>query len=400
MWMLLSLIAALNLTASADDILKMGSPAPALHIENWVRGEGLETFQPGQVYVVEFWATWCGPCVDSIPELKKFQTEYAAQGLHVIGIAADERGDAEKDLAKVNSWLSEHHPDLNYPIAFDSSGRMKKEWTERSLAPGIPESFVVDRDGTIAFIGHPAFLPEVLPKVLAGEWRESEKALLMDREQLEQRLAMKKQEEIMQPIYQEIGSAEEKKDWPTVLSLVEKGLAASPDDFGLHSLRLTVLLNEVKDFHQGFSLARERVSVSMGDPWALVTVLEKLFHPSEPRGHLPSEERFQLGSDISRWILEKVPMESGEEGDMVQHKIFYYGPVAQYYYERKDTASAIALLESALKQLERNPMRDKFMPVYGLPLAQALADYKGEPVCVGDTCLTPQTPCEKSLSPQ
>src|SRR5262245_40700130 len=65
--------------------LKVGDAAPALAIGDWVQGEPVTGFEKGKVYVVEFWATWCGPCRKSIPHLTKLQAENR-EAVTIIGI--------------------------------------------------------------------------------------------------------------------------------------------------------------------------------------------------------------------------------------------------------------------------------------------------------------------------
>ncbi len=92
----------------------------------------------GKVLLVDFWATWCAPCEESIPHLMKLQERYRDQGMTVLGIALDVGG------AKVVAPYVEERK-MNYPILLGD------ERTARAFGgiPGVPTSFVIDRSGQI-----------------------------------------------------------------------------------------------------------------------------------------------------------------------------------------------------------------------------------------------------------
>ena len=56
--------------------LKVGDPAPPIKVGEWVKGDSVAGFEPGKVYVMEFWATWCPPCVAAIPHISELQAKY------------------------------------------------------------------------------------------------------------------------------------------------------------------------------------------------------------------------------------------------------------------------------------------------------------------------------------
>jgi len=168
-----------------DPILQMNSLAPALKVRDWVRGQPLASFQPGRVYILEFCGTWCRPCVGAMLNLIELQEAHKDSGVEVVAVAAHESAaSADEAQAYLDAWLAEQFRKLNFRVAFDDTGTMNTLWMEASFSLGIPKAFVIDRDGYIAFIGHPDDLHDVLPQVLDGTWRTSAQAKAAERERI------------------------------------------------------------------------------------------------------------------------------------------------------------------------------------------------------------------------
>src|SRR5687768_7315087 len=75
-------------TLSIAQDLQPGMAAPSLQIGEWVKGNPVKNFNKDSIYVVEFWATWCGPCKEAIPHLTELSKRYPRT--HVIGVSVAE----------------------------------------------------------------------------------------------------------------------------------------------------------------------------------------------------------------------------------------------------------------------------------------------------------------------
>lgn len=152
--------------------LKVGDKAPPMKVAEWVKGQPVPTLQQGRVYVVEFWASWCGPCVDGIPHLTELAKKYA-ESVTIIGVNVWEDPDATDNsyFATVKSFVEKMGSKMDYVVGIDGpEGEMAKTWMEAAGQNGIPAAFVVNGDGIIVWIGHPMNLDGVLEKVIAGTW--------------------------------------------------------------------------------------------------------------------------------------------------------------------------------------------------------------------------------------
>ena len=95
----------------------------------------------GKVVLLNLWATWCGPCRGEMPTLVKLQDQFKDQGFEVIGLNTD-----DESTDKIGPFAEEMK--LNYTIVW-STGAFQNELLKISKFPGIPQSFLIDRDGNL-----------------------------------------------------------------------------------------------------------------------------------------------------------------------------------------------------------------------------------------------------------
>jgi len=172
------LFAALLITAlgtAPAPALKLGEPAPPLSVTEWAKGGpiNLADGKGKNVYLVEFWATWCPPCQKSIPHLTELQKEYKDKGVIVIGVS-------NEDAATVKPFVEGKGAQMDYAVAIDNKDETTKAYMGAFEMKGIPVAFVVDKNGALVWHGHPMDNIEgVLDMALSGKKEDILKLGLM-----------------------------------------------------------------------------------------------------------------------------------------------------------------------------------------------------------------------------
>ncbi|WP_142688623.1 TlpA disulfide reductase family protein [Chitinophaga polysaccharea] len=145
----------------------LGEPAPSLYISDWIKGSPVTAFEKGRVYVVEFWATWCKPCIAGMPHLSELAEKYK-KDVTVLGISIHER--KETTLPVIEKFVAGMGDKMSYNVATEKNNLMAENWMKAYGERGIPYSFVIDQQGRVAWAGPPKNLDNVLPQIVSGTW--------------------------------------------------------------------------------------------------------------------------------------------------------------------------------------------------------------------------------------
>ena len=175
---LVAFIAALGLSGCGIDVtsipfegrgsLNVGDPAPPISIDEWFQGEGLDSLETGKVHVIEFWATWCGPCLQNMPHLSELQTQYADEAIF-IGVTDETAEKVSTFLAGEASSGQPWSEVITYRLGTDLNENMYRNYMAAANRMSLPSAFVVGKQGKITWIGHPADIDAPLQAAIAAE---------------------------------------------------------------------------------------------------------------------------------------------------------------------------------------------------------------------------------------
>lgn len=253
--------------------LELGDDAPPIAADKWLKGDpvDLAAGKGKHVYILEFWATWCGPCRESIPDLTRLQRQHKDKGLVVIGMTS---GDENVEVAE--RFVKRMGDRMAYTVAYES--KKTRPTADAYMKPfkvvGIPHAFIIDRQGKLVWQGHPMLgMDAVIERVLEGEsdikkLQEVGKAAMAAKVKV-----FEERQEALEAYFELVGEADRLEDSKKA---GEKLLRLFGDDLGMHVQLADGILNnddvKTQDVELALAAATRANELSEGIDTSVLTL--------------------------------------------------------------------------------------------------------------------------------
>lgn len=264
-----SAIAQSNTPEGSNAALKIGDPAPSMKVR-WIKGQPVEKFEKGMVYVLEFWATWCVPCIQAMPHISELANNYKGKATF-IGVSVWERGRPGQTIhALVDEFVKKNADKMRYTVCMDGSDNfMVSNWVEAAGRSSIPSTIIIDKEGLVAWVGQPTEMDQPLAKIIEGTF-DSKVFASQVNGQVEKAAAQRKLQEVMMASIKPVDDALRAKDYQGALLEYEKVIARNPMYKALLSTHYyTALVHLDPDKVYGLAMALKD-SVRTAAPFARV----------------------------------------------------------------------------------------------------------------------------------
>jgi thiol-disulfide isomerase/thioredoxin len=355
----LMLIMVLQSSAQDEVTLHIGDKAPDIKYSEWIKGSPIKSFKGDELYVLEFWATWCGPCKAAMPHLTKTQKEYEGK-ITIIGVDVWEKTkegeNYETALPLVNKFVKGNDANMGYSVVADNNEKhMATKWLTAAGINGIPSTFII-KNKKIIWIGHPIVLDSMLALIENGKYNMEEYKLAYEKKSE----ASRKQIAAMREGSKKVQDALDAKDYKKAFELMEEVKVEVPIlKISMDNLKFTTLLKHVS----------EKEAIAFAEQW------QKDFKSAPQYVLMAVKEIDGLSKSTYLWALKN--FESTNKSTV---NPMTYNLIASVYAKAGDYQNAITnqekAIEAAKTALKEGKMIGSIMDYTVTEYETTLGDYK------------------------
>lgn len=314
--------------------------APDFEISHWVKGEKVNGFAEGKVYVMEFWATWCGPCKASMPHISELQEEYGDK-VTFIGVSDEPLATVVNFLCKEQSEGKLWNDVIKYTLTTDPDESVKKDYFRAAGQRGIPCAFIIGKDSKIQWIGHPMSIEKPLAAVVNDEWDA-----LPYKKEFEDGI---KSEIIAQKNMAILNKSRKEKDWDTWLTTIDEIIGdGSPSSYNYQIMKFEVMVGEMNKPKEGYKYGTKL----MKQHWDKSSVMNSLaWYVVDDKAVMERDLDFALKA-----AERGCELTDNEDAAILD-------TLARVHYEKGDLVQAVKWQQKAADNTDEGPMGDSIREV-------------------------------------
>ena len=333
-------VAALCSIATAQDggsqpapSLSLGDKAPKVDLSKVVKGDFDGKFKNDKVYVIEFWATWCGPCKTSMPHLSELQQMYKDKGVTIIGVS-DETEKKVADFIGSGDWPQK----TQYVIATDNERKTSNAYMRAAGQNGIPTAFIVGKTGQVEWIGHPMGMDQPLADIVSGDWDvEAAKAEFAKAQAFDK---------MMQAANMKMTQAFQAQNWDELMKIMDELKAKAPADMlpQIQMQQFSIMAGAANQPERAYKIA-DQIIAQHADDMQMMNALAWTI-ATDPR---ITDRNLEIAL---RAAQAGVKASDGKNGDMLDTLATVQGELGKFEEAIKTEEKAIELTDDADKLAE------------------------------------------------
>lgn len=199
------IISAVTLAQTSPTPLTIGDNAPVFKPTGSLKGKNITELKKGKTYVIEFWATWCGPCIASMPHLSDMADKYKGKAdFYSVNTwdfntsTPNTKEEASVHNKRVGDWVTKNTEKMRYNVVLDDQNdTIATTWMRAAGRNGIPCAFIINEEGKVAWIGHPMEMEEPLKAISEKKWDMAAFKTKFDKDAQAARAAQEAQQKIV-----------------------------------------------------------------------------------------------------------------------------------------------------------------------------------------------------------